>query len=388
VKRLLVERKSEVNIRLINTLMNAWAESTRRDALNHAFAILRSLDDIPECKIRPDRYTYGTLLKCLANVQGSARKDCGKQAIDLLDEMQRLHDAGQANLSPDVVTYTLAVRACLHANDTNRITEIMGRMKSSKSTQPNRRLYNELLLYYSKLRSPEAAARCETILAQMKQLAVSDPELKPDVYSYTMVISAWLRSGFEAASSRAWNLLERMKREKIEPSMITNTLLVTYLCKSTSREDIQKADFVVSCMENRSDSDLPESQLYFVLINGWINVGDLERSNEVLMRCVKTYSKSQKRDCAPSAIMIDMVMQSWIRRGDLERAWTVINTFEEMKKRDLIPAGPSLNSYSILLEAWKTSAHPKRDTTIRSIERKLVTMKQIDRKCLFGPLTS
>lgn len=388
MKRLLVEHTSEVNVRLINTLMNAWAESSRSDAVNQAFDVLRFLNDIPECKIRPDRYTYGTLLKCLAKVQGVTRKDCGKHAINILDEMQSLHNAGQENIFPDVVSYTLALRACLHANDTNRVNELMERMKSSRSTLPNRRSYSELLLYYSKLRSPEAAARCETILAQMKQLAVSNPDLKPDVYSYTIVISAWLRSGFEAASSRAWSLLERMKREKIEPSMITNTVLVKHFCKSGVLEDLQKADFLICCMESRSDSDLPDRQLYFEVINGWLNLGDFERANDVLMRGVKTYSRSQKQECAPSMMMIDMVMQGWIRHGDLERAWTVICTFQELKDRGLVPAGPNLHSYSILREAWKTSTHPRRDVTIRSIEQKLDTIKQIDRKCLFGPLVS
>lgn len=388
MKRLLLENTSIVNIRIINSLMNAWAESSSIDAVDKAFDVLRLVQNVPECTVRPDRYTYGTLLKCLARARGFSRRDCGKRAVELLDEMQRLHDAGDQNMFPDVVAYTLAMRACLHANDTSRINEIMARMKSSKSTLPNLRSYSELLSYYSKLGTPEAAARCEAILSQLKQLSVSNPDLKPNVYIYTMAISAWLRSGFEAASNRAWNLLDRMKREGIEPSMVTNTAFVTHFCKSGEREDLERADFVVSCMESRSMVDLPNFGHYSAVIKGWLDLGQVAKANDVLMRCVKTFKKSQRGDCAPSAIVIDMVMQGWIREGNLNQALSLIQCFQELKDKSLIPAGPNLRSYSDLLEAWKASDQPERETAIRFIEEEMNTMKQVDRKYLFGQLAS
>ena len=82
--------------------------------------------------------------------------DMGKKAVEILDEMESNNKAGDSNLKPNEITFTLAISACLKVGDAKRAELVMGRMEKSY-TPPDIRTYNEILNHWSKVGTPKSS---------------------------------------------------------------------------------------------------------------------------------------------------------------------------------------------------------------------------------------
>jgi pentatricopeptide repeat protein len=118
----------EPNISVITAVMDAFAKSNNPE---RAREVLQLVADDPKCKqlgIRPNAFTYGVVLKCLAR---STSLDAGKSAEALLDEMERRSQAGESDFKPNERSYQLAIQACHMAGDVDRAKVLTERMPKS-----------------------------------------------------------------------------------------------------------------------------------------------------------------------------------------------------------------------------------------------------------------
>ena len=117
-------------------------------------------------------------------------------------------------------------------------------------------------MYFAEIGTPKAAERCESILMHMKNLSRSRPELQPDEISYSCAMSAWARSKSPDSADRMWKLYERIAEERFEPDLITCSQLLSILSKSKRREDLLKADEILTAMEKGQNPGVPNSLHY------------------------------------------------------------------------------------------------------------------------------
>ena len=91
--------------------------------------------------------------------------------------MQEMHDAGNDEVKPDVVTFNSVINA------------------------------------WSKSGEKDAPIRAEALLQRMKDLAelTGDADVMPDVVSFNSAIDAWAKSGDTIAPHRAEQILQRMQ---------------------------------------------------------------------------------------------------------------------------------------------------------------------------------
>ena len=359
----------EPTIKTFGTLMNAWAESSRPDAVDQAFAVLRLMNEDPKCihlGLRPNTVIFSSLLKCLSNSNGS---DAGKKAVEILDEMECRYKAGDDNVKPNEIAFTLAIRTCLEVGDTERAEALMGRMEKSDAP-PDVRTYIEIMHHWSKVGTPKAAEQAEQLLTRMKQLArTMNPALKPNAYAYNIAMNAWARSSDSDTCGRMWRLYQQMEEDNVEPDFVTFTTLITFFAKLKEEELLERADSLLLCMEKSKRPDcLPDFRHFVPVIRGWLSIdgNGVENATQVLMRFIDSPRAK------PSPEVIDMVMQGWIKAGDVDRATSLVDKMQELDDANLVPEGPNSTTYNSLLRAWqKISTHPMKSGNVKKIKERL-----------------
>lgn len=362
---------------IFNRLIYAWAESTRPDAVEQAFAILKLMDQDDKCLklgIRPNIITFHGLLQCLAaSKRGDA--EAARRANAVLDDMECRYLAGDESVKPNKIAYTLALKICLRAGDLKSADAVMKRMEQS-DTPPDVRTYSEILNHYSKIGTPAAAERTEQILAYMKDLAKANPLLKPNLFSFNIALNAWIRSGDPNATGRSWSLYEQMLSDGIKLDFASYCVLITFLSKSNKRDDLKKADLILKLMENSASR--PDAWHYCLVMKSFINAGDVESAANTLLRSVEQYVNGKNDGGKPSAFKFNLVSYALIRSGDLEKATLFLEKMQGLRDTNQIPVGPDLRTYEALHAAWKKSAHQEKDRYISKIENQMAAMRSLD----------
>ena len=166
----------------------------------------------------------------------------------------------------------------------------MERMEQSDSP-PTARLYNEILRHFAQMGSALAAQRVETIVAHMHDLATKNPRLKPDVYSYNILISGWARSNDSPTivTERVWTILKQMKVHSVAPDQVTYNHAISLLAKSRRRRDVVRAEVLLQRLIVESNSIHNNKKLqpnilhYFNVSSGWVRLGHLQDATRVIM---------------------------------------------------------------------------------------------------------
>jgi hypothetical protein len=358
-----------VNIRVISTVINAWAESSKPNAFDQALSFSRTVTTEPkyvEMGLRPDAVTYSCLLKCLSQ---RPREDAGKIVLELIDEMEDNFDHG---LVPNVTCYTTGIKVCLQ-NNLCKIAEALMERMTSAGISPNLRTYIEILNYWSNVRTQESAERVEQIVDYMKELAKSNPELTPNTICYNILLSAWARAKVKISA----DMMRSIYNEMISNGIQQNTATLKIFARTANRQHIEKADDILSAFEKSSDPDkAPDYRHFSHVINGWLSINDVNRATSVLIRQVDAFVNQKNPDASPDAPTIDKVARGFVKKGDLVRATTLLEKFKKLNDDNVLPIGPDLCSHQYLLSQWKKSQHPEKWHYIRKLDKAIVSLQQ------------
>lgn len=371
LQKLLQDDHVEPNVEVFNSLLNAWAESTLPEAPERAFDVMRLMEHGEKCMklgLRPDVIAYNTLLKCLAETKSS---DTCLKVEAILDLMERRFNAGDKRAKPNAISYNTAIKACFRAGEPERADAMLKRMEKS-DTPPNIRTYNDSLHQYSQLCTQGAAIKSEQILAEMRDLADFTPSLKPDVFSYSLVLNAWARLGTANAAERMWLVYEQMKSENVKPDIVIYTSLITSLAKSIQTDHVDRAASLLRTLEDSKQRDLrPDYRQYLPVIKGFVNVGDPENATQVLFRFIEAYDDCKTGQDRPVHSVFHLLTVAWVESGDLVGATSFLEKIQAMRDTKRIPRGPDLTTYHYLLAAWNASKHPEADLHKRTLRARI-----------------
>lgn len=298
----------------------------------------------------------------------------GKQAEMLLDEMEQSDDI---LVRPNVVAYTLAIRACYHSGDRGRAKRMLERMESSndEALQPTTRLYNSILHHFAQMRSSLAAQRVEAIVSHMQDMSTkgNNRRLQPDVYSYNILLAAWSRSHDDSTTKvgeRVWKILQQMKANGVAPDMITYNQSIALLSKSHQRRDVHRAETLLQTLLEDNPQELhPNIRHFFNVARGWLRLGHLQDAARVMMLKANSSSSriSEKSDSSdilsftpahPRDLFeridydFDTAVQHWIQKGDLTQATALMEQHLSLYQRGRLSAGPRRRTCEQLLAAW------------------------------------
>jgi pentatricopeptide repeat protein len=342
------------------------AISSRPDVFEQANAVFQLLDGDERCKelgIRPDTITFNSLLSCLV-ASKSADVNFAQSAKTILEKMEQLASDGQTSVSPDVITWNLVLKACIKTGDIDLVNEMVERMEKSKAALQIK-TYTEVLKFFSKDRKLSSANRAEQILTGMQNIAATrQPDIRPDVICYHVVMTAYENCG---SAERMWYLYEQMIANNIRPDLHIYTTLIVFFSRSLSREYMIRATNLLQEMEQHSSTLFrPDFRHYVAVIRGWIRFSEVDRATDVLMQSVDAYLKGGNYNVLPRDWVILLILKSWIRRGDLLRATSLLNKLESLYSAGL-PSPPSKRCYATLIEAWEKSKLPEKSEIVKEL---------------------
>jgi len=156
---------SSLSLNVYQTVLLAYAKANQTTQMNTLLTNMRRHN------IRPTVYTYNSLLKEFASSKIPKWKEC----LSLLSQCQR-----EPGVTPDLITYTTAMRACARGKQTSKAMELFR--------------------------------------------VVKDMNLELDVYIYTTAMDACAKGG---RWKKALSLLDEMKTKSIVPNEVTYGVAVT-----------------------------------------------------------------------------------------------------------------------------------------------------------------
>jgi Pentacotripeptide-repeat region of PRORP/Pentatricopeptide repeat domain/PPR repeat len=357
------------NIGTFNVLLNALADSsiTTPDLADRAIVILTLLTSNYRCKqlgLKPDAVTYNTFLKCLSK---SSHRNVAVQAEAILDEMEHRAIVDRS-FQPNEITYNLAIRIALRKNDGSRIDSFLARMQKS-NVSADTRVFNAVLNHYAQAGSTESAQRAESLLNDMIEMGKRDIAIRPNVYSFNIVLNAWAQSVCPLSGHRMWIIYLNMKDQNIDLDEVTYNTLISHFVKTHNR--VCEAETLLETMESTSEYAIRKFRLDFVLyakvIKAYIAFGDVQTATRILFRAIDIYLKGHLRG-GPSTSIYHQIALAWIKRGDIEQASDTIYKLNDLYTAHKIPVSPHGKTLAALSDAWNNSTRPEQNLHLPKIK--------------------
>jgi len=319
-------------------------------------------------QLRPNAKTLSAVLNAYCS---STDPTAFQKAEELL---QNIIDGKFRGVPPNTVSFNIIIRACLHRGDPSRAEKYLLQMEEF-GLQPDTWTFNEILAAWSKLHTPSAAEKAETILWQMVELSKSsNPSAKPNVYSINMVIDGWAYSGHENAVERMMRVFTLAEDGKFgaSPGLYTHISVVTCLLRTKDRdrividaERVRQADSIVRGIQSnlvglRVDDFFSIQKL---VIQAWIRGGYFDEAESLQWHMYKRHVDEEYR---PNSKWYMFIMRTWIEADEIERADKIY-----MKMRKLQASGylDSTNyARSLLKNSWKRLNHPDKGRHIAALK--------------------
>jgi pentatricopeptide repeat protein len=242
--------------------------------------------------VKPDKVTITSMLKSLVRKATKGNQNSGRQAVDILDKMIESYSSGNELMKPDKIIFSTVINCvakCGRSDAGSEALLLLNRMlkmhkEGYSNLKPDTVTLNTTLSALANTQTAEAAEQAGKLLQAM--LKSNDDDMAPNVQSYTLVISAWGKSGAKESTKKIEQLLLEMEKvdDTLKPNTVTYSTVLNAFAKSNDPSSYDSAIRVLKRMED-----------------GLINVVPNAFCYASVMECI---SKSSDRNSIPSKAMI------------------------------------------------------------------------------------
>lgn len=336
---------------------------TARDAAQRAQKLLLTLEQdccLTDDFIKPEVTGYNTVIDAWSKTRLSESYD---KASKILAHMQFLHSQGYCLkdgtysepwdwLRPDIITYNAVIDTCVnfhhddyHSNSLNgpeKAEHLFHEMKTKAHLIPNTRTYNNLInvwaksidpySYQSNERNIKAVQRAEQLLQQLNNQYEKndhDPELKPDVATYTTVIDCIARSQIKDSPQKAEEWLEKLEQKyeqtkdiSLRPNIRTYTSVIHAWSRSKHPVAPHRAEQILQKINQHKDehnnskekySMEPNTRTYTMVISCWVRSQELtkpQRALKILKHVSDQYKLTKDPNIKPNTFIYNAVIDA------------------------------------------------------------------------------
>merc|ERR1719463_45398 len=197
----------------------------------------RVLDDMRASQIRPDVVTYSILIKasCAAGNLGNA--------MSLFEQLK------QENLVLDEIAFNSLLNGCSKNNKVSYAENVFQSMREL-GVKPSNVTFSILVKMYGKAKMLDKAA-------EIMDLMEVEYKEKPNLFVYTCLIQACVQN---MQVKRGWDLFHSMQEKNIEPDAVTYGTLIhgcVYANKFDLAVELVKRAYNVDVVADRSSSRKP-----------------------------------------------------------------------------------------------------------------------------------
>ncbi len=285
----LTERHDDNTIRpdtySYNTVLKALARSKEKGSIGKALQILDRMEeksDNGDLEVKPDGVSYNTVILAIANNGGQGS---GKSAERILRRMEKQYYKGHEASKPTSATYTSLIKAwtCEKKFSTRRAEEIVNKLRKEASKQkgavaPDTSIYNALLNCYAKSGERNAAKRAEEIIQMMllEYSETGDESIKPNFRTYTTAIDVYSKSQVNGIAEKALGILEQMETlqendSHLRPNVYTYAAVINCFARSKEADKAVRAVSILQQMEEQYRSGNDSARPNIVVYNSVLN---------------------------------------------------------------------------------------------------------------------
>jgi pentatricopeptide repeat protein len=189
-------------------VLEAWFRSGRPDGPDRGQALLDEVIQKGKTKrsFKLARTCFTTVLTGWAL---SGRKDGAVKAQAVFDEMMSLYNDGELEEQAGLKEYNLVLIAWAKIGEAAKAEALLEEMCSANSiVSPDKRSFSAVISAWSRSGDQAAGEKAESWLRKMQ--STKDPRCQPDKITYTNVIQTWSKSTDPSALERAEALLQEM----------------------------------------------------------------------------------------------------------------------------------------------------------------------------------
>eukprot|EP00980_Cylindrotheca_fusiformis_P008779 scaffold1869_cov122-Cylindrotheca_fusiformis.AAC.41 len=322
-----------------NIVIDTWAKSRVPDAPEAAERLLKRLLDSDS--LEPDTYSYNGVVDAWAN---SGREDGLEKVMQIFHHMEGLHNDGK-DIKPSIRTVNAILNA--HAK------------LAMKYTSPARYQDKE----FDKATICAAGAQKLLDEIKLKYEETGDPDWRPDVTTYTVLMDVYSRCGSYDATKKAEKLLVELKEEyektkdsRLRPNYRTYTTLITAWSRTRSPESPARVEALLAEMSN-DPATKPNSRAYTSAIQCWAKSRDPQKAKRVLkilLDMKESAKTSGNKDILPTILTYNTAIDACARvRGEMDEQMEALKIAFAIFKSAEADATVEVNevTYSTVLKA-------------------------------------
>jgi pentatricopeptide repeat protein len=374
----MIELNVEIDLITWNCLLFAWANSplSRPDGKSpaqHAEMILKKmirLYDTGNLEEAPDVISYSTVLDAWAKQvikenNPKKKKEIAQNALRLLQQMK---ESENPNARPNTISYNSVLATCARAELVSQAELLMKEMiqeyknhsnylktPSINPIQPNIQSFSLLILAYSKIGTIDSAEKAETALKESSSLL----GIKPNLQSYSNCISCWARASSPHTTIPVERASILFRKISEDPNMTPDVVTYTALMNAWGRHGrAQEAHALLDDLwdiyqdalsSQREDAHRykPSVQTLTTVLHAWSSC-EPERAEALLKRMESDYK------VAPNVYSFSVVLRAWAKNASSpkysdapDRAMMILN-----KMNDTEGIQPNVISYSTVIQAF------------------------------------
>lgn len=362
-----------------NEAIGAWARSGVAEAPHNAERILKRMMDHET--VEPDGISYNGVVEAWAY---SGKPESLEKVKQIWQKMEKLYAEsngkeaeGKNPIKPTIRTVNCILQA--HAKRAQELVE-------ARDVDSARKV----------------ARDAEEFLDLMKDRykKTNDPDHMPDVMTYTTVMDTFGRCGRYHATLRAQALLDELKglyeksgrqNPKLKPNVRTYTSLITAWSKTRSPDSPSEAERLLVEMEKSGDPDvLPNARSFTAVIHTWGRSADhtkAQRALKVLQTMKAVAKETGRKDAAPTIIAYNACLDSCARcQGNVDQQTAALKiAFAVLKAINLDPTmEATAMTYATILRAISFLLEPgdQRNQVGKTVFEKAVKAGMVDFRVL------
>lgn len=260
-----VDKKARPDINSYNLVIKIWAKGDRIGFERRAQDLFEQIMALPPSSgVKPNFETFNFILGCWS--KSNSPEALGK-TMELLSLCEQAFNNGNSEAKPDCVTINTVI-ATLTRNpkegSLERATELQKEMEQKYQIKLDTISNNILMDGWSKSGRPDATDVVNGMLTRMEvQFREGTKNLKPDRYSYTSAMDAFVRSKRTDAGEQCSEIMRRMKELHIDhggdaPTVENYNSLVNAWANTRTKVGADMALKILTEMEETSTVPNPD----------------------------------------------------------------------------------------------------------------------------------
>ena len=337
---------AEPDITAYNSLMNAWCQSTRKDAVSKAEAIMSKLES-DEVHLDPNGITYNIMMNTYANQVGEY--GYAQKAEDILLLMSALQKDGTKGISLDTLSFNIVLKAWKNSGG-----------------------------------GVESARRAEDILRLMMKLyADGHVDVKPDIISFQTTIHAYTKPHEEerGLSAEVIDHLEGIASLLVKDTSdlaSTNGIVyrtcntvIDYIGKSGLDDAGDRADRVLDVLIGASGrtNDAPDISTYTHVMNAYLaNEKTAHKAHAMATELI-----AGNAPVLPNTFCLNSILHFHCKNNDVASAEQLFQTMINVADEKGYRTRPDVATFNMMANMY---FHDKRKDSAEQIFQILERMEQ------------